>query len=178
MLGFVWALIASWFAWRQADMRRQDADTALAFLHGLKPAIQGPNQQDVLEQIHDQMARIQPPISAYEIAALRRLKSLGGMTTVAALDVVAGLILTLCVVNIWPHSKVPPALITVNDLRIGIDEDGKAALCDGDAKAYDVGAEHGPELIAKRMREDPPKMINGVPVLQPLRQVTCRPAKS
>jgi len=69
-----------------------------------------------------------------------------------------------------------PALFTVNDLRIGVDEDGKAALCDADAKAYDVGVGHGPELIARRMRNYAPKMINGQPVLQPYRQATCRPA--
>lgn len=176
ILGFVWAIGASWLAWRQSDKRRQDADTALAFLHGLKPAIQGPNQQAILEQIHDQMARIQPPILSAELASYRRWKAVGGVGTIAGLGAVAGLGLTLCAVNLWPRDRVVPSLLTVNSLRIGVDEDGQSALCDADGKAYDVGVGRGPELIARRMHGDPPVVIDGKPALRPLRQATCRPA--
>jgi len=110
MLGFGLAVSASWLAWLQTAKRTNAAENTLNFLHGLKAAIQvaiqGENQQVILAQIHDQMERLQPSISAAEIAAHRRWKSAGGLATIAAISVVAGLCLTLCAVNLWPHGKI------------------------------------------------------------------------
>jgi hypothetical protein len=176
MLGFAWGVVATGVAWRQADKRRQDADTALAFLHGLKPSIEAANLPAVLAQINDQMARIQPPTTGDEIVAARRLRTLGGMPMIAALGAIIGLSATLLAVNLWPRVTLAPAILTVSDLRIGVDEDGKPALCDTNQKAYDVGAGHGPELVSRRMKEPAPTVVNGQQVQNPVGQAICRPA--
>ncbi|MFM0158520.1 MULTISPECIES: hypothetical protein [Paraburkholderia] len=176
MLGFAWAIVASAIAWRQKDKRSQAAENTLNFLHGLKAAIQvavhGQNQLDILEQIHDQMARIQPPVSTNK----ERWRAAGSGAAIALVGVVGGLFVAVCAVSFWPQNRVVPALLTVNSLRIGVDEDGKAALCDSRDKAYDVGVHQGPELIGRRMHDDPPEMVNGEPALRRIRQANCRPA--
>ena len=64
MLGFVWAIGASYVAWLQGRKRKHEAQMTVTFLHGLKPAIQGGNRDAVVEQINDQLERLDPPKAA------------------------------------------------------------------------------------------------------------------
>lgn len=61
VFGFVWAVLASAAAFWQHHKRQQTSHEVARFLHGLKPAIQGSNQKAVIDQINDQLARLEPP---------------------------------------------------------------------------------------------------------------------
>lgn len=60
VLSFLWAVSASFLAWWQGHLKRQETKTVVSFLHGLKPAIQGANRLQVIEQIDDQLMRLEP----------------------------------------------------------------------------------------------------------------------
>jgi hypothetical protein len=60
ILGFLWAIAASVIAGWQRHMRNQETKAVVSFLHGLKPAIQGENRPLVIEQIDDQLMRLDP----------------------------------------------------------------------------------------------------------------------
>lgn len=60
ILGFAWAVGASVAAWWQSHQRRAKVHGLVNFLHGLKTGVR-PDQQEMIAQINDQLARLEPP---------------------------------------------------------------------------------------------------------------------
>ncbi|CAJ4329241.1 Uncharacterised protein [Burkholderia pseudomallei] len=84
----------------------------------------------------------------------------------AAIGVSAGLV----AVNHWPQQRLAPALVTANNLRIGVDEHGAPALCDSKNTAYSLTNRPGTQGVA--YRADRIEMPGQIPMLVVLH---CRP---
>jgi hypothetical protein len=59
VISLIIAVASIAWGWWQRNQRQHQTETFVAFLHGLKPSIH--DDAEVLEQVNDMLARLDPP---------------------------------------------------------------------------------------------------------------------
>ena len=61
VIGSITTIIAFWMYLRERSQRKDHDTLMVGFLHGIKPLMERIGQHQVVQQINDMLARLQPP---------------------------------------------------------------------------------------------------------------------
>lgn len=92
-------------------------------------------------------------------------------TLTLALGVLLGAGSAIAAAHLWPRTRMSPELFSANELRFGVAENGRTALCDSDMQAYVPSS--GGAGVAYLTEERLPDPVPAIPFSRTIVALKC-----